>query len=368
MRLLYLSLSYVPSRRASSVHVMKMCAALSRAGHQVELVTKRSAARQEPGVDDPFAFYGVATGFRLTSLPRPAWRGGGLLWAAAQEALLRRRRGTVDLVYARDPGGARIAARLGMPLIFEAHNVPSGRALDRLRRLVAAPSLRRLVVISAALRGLLAEVDALPVGERTLVAHDAADPPPEPHEKSEGGRLQVGYVGHLYPGRGIEIVAELATRLPQADFHVVGGRPQDVAAWQSRAERPNLTFHGFVPPGRLAAHYRRFDLLLMPYQHRVAVASGGSDTAAYMSPMKMFEYMATGTAIVSSDLPVLREVLTDGDDAVLVPADEPNAWEAAVRRLADDAEERRRLGRRAREHLLSHHTWDARARQVLDGL
>ena len=55
---------------------MKMCAALARAGHRVELVTKRSPRRQEPGVADPFAFYGVAPSFRLTGVPRPDARGG----------------------------------------------------------------------------------------------------------------------------------------------------------------------------------------------------------------------------------------------------------------------------------------------------
>ena len=77
MRILYVSGSYVPSRRASSMHVMRMCAALARRGHDVVLASKHCPARQEAGVDDDFAFYDVEPSFRLAKLPRPDRRGGG---------------------------------------------------------------------------------------------------------------------------------------------------------------------------------------------------------------------------------------------------------------------------------------------------
>lgn len=84
--------------------------------------------------------------------------------------------------------------------------------------------------------------------------------------------------------------------------------------------------------------------------------------------MKMFEYMAAGKAIVSSDLPVLREVLTHERNALLVPPDDVDAWATAVKRLIDDPELRRRLGETARADLLAHYTWEARAKKVLAGL
>lgn len=406
MNVLYLSLSYVPSRRASGVHVMKMCAALARAGHRVELVTKRCPEREEPGVADPFAFYGVEPSFRLTGVRRPDARGGGLVYALGLLRLLRARRGEVDLVYARDPAGAWMAARLGLPLVFEAHRPPGGRLARRLHRgLFAAPSFRRLVVISNALAERFAAAGLLPEGDRAVVAHDAADPPldgsgateppaagaalwaaspePEPATPPAGGSLataggssaarppgppRLGYVGHLYPGRGVELLAVLAGRLPDCELHVIGGSPADLARWQSAGAPANLILHGFVPPAELPARTRGFDVLLMPYQRRVAVASGRRYDSGWFSPMKLFEYMAAGRAIVSSDLPVLREVLRNGDTALLVPPDDLDAWERAVRRLLADPAERARLGRAARADLLAHHTWDARARRVLDGL
>ncbi len=376
MRILYLSISYVPSRRASSVHVMKMCAALARQGHEVTLVTKRCPPRQEPGVEDDFAFYGVAPGFALRKLPRPAAPGGGVLHTLALARLLAAKRREIDLVYGRDPVGTRLAAALGLPVVFEAHAPPAGALSRRLHRgIFGARGFRRLVVISAALAERFAALPACPPPERLRVAHDAADPladgaAPAPPPAAFGDRPapHLGYVGHLYPGRGTEVLVELARRLPEATLHAVGGAPADLARLRGAAAPPNFVLHGYVPPARLPAYYRAFDLLLMPYERRVETALGRTDTSAWMSPLKMFEYMAAGRPIVSSDLPVLREVLEDGRNALLAPPGDAGAWEAAVRRLLADADLGRRLAAAALADFERGHTWDARAREVLLGL
>ncbi len=373
MRLLYVSLSYVPSRRASSVQVMKMCAALARQGHEVRLITKWSPPRQEAGVEDPFRFYGVAADFRLEPLRRPDWKGGGVLWLLLLWRRLVARRGWAEVVYSRDLVGAWLASRAGLRVLFEAHAPPRGRWQSALFRRLA-PRLERLVVISRALAELYAERGLLPPGLEVVVAHDAGEPAPA---AAAGGAvagdraapIRLGYVGHLYRGRGLAMLRQLARRLPACKIHVIGGSEADLAHERtSSAELPNLVFEGFVPPGRLAERYAELDILLMPYERRVEGPSGASDTVRWMSPLKLFEYMAAGKPIVASDLPVLREVLEDGRNALLASPDDPDAWEAAVTRLVDDPALRARLGAAARSDLLREHTWDARARRVLAGL
>lgn len=369
MRLLYLSISYVPSRSASSVHAMKMCAALARQGHHVELVTKDTPSRFEAGIDNDSAFYGVDGDFTITKLARPARRGGGLVFLRAVHRLLAEAT-DLDLVYSRDLPAAWLAARQGHPVVFEAHGLPQGAiARFALRRLLAARELKRLVFISEALRSLWQAEGLVPPGVDTLVAHDAADPMPELDSPILGSQaLRVGYVGHLYGGRGVEIILEAARRLPEIEFHLVGGRERELAAWRAEPVPDNIAFHGFVPPAELPALYRTFDVLLMPYQRSVAVRSGHSDTARWMSPMKMFEYMATGKAIVSSDLPVLREVLEDGVNALLVAPEDAAAWTQAIETLAHDDDLRRGLGQRAQSDFFEHYTWSARAVAVLADL
>src|SRR5262245_27520943 len=132
MNIVYVSLSYVPSWRASTVHVMKMSAALGRAGHQVRLIAKRSHDRADAAVD-AHAYYGVS-GFAIDRLARPRPRGGGLVYGLGTLGALARRRRATDLVYSRDLLGATSALALGIPTVVELHAMPEGpgnRALTR---------------------------------------------------------------------------------------------------------------------------------------------------------------------------------------------------------------------------------------------
>jgi glycosyltransferase involved in cell wall biosynthesis len=104
---------------------------------------------------------------------------------------------------------------------------------------------------------------------------------------------------------------------------------------------------------------------MMPYQKAIAVSSGG-DTAAFASPLKAFEYLAAGRPILSSDLPVLREVLSDAN-AVLLDPQSVDVWEEALTSLAADEPRRARLGEAARREA-ARYTWLERTRRALEGL
>jgi len=84
----------------------------------------------------------------------------------------------------------------------------------------------------------------------------------------------------------------------------------------------------------------------------------------FTSPLKLFEAMAAGRPIVASDLPSVREVLEDGVHALLVPADDPHALAAAIRKLDSDEDLRKRLARAAGDKVRQY-SWDERARKIL---
>jgi glycosyltransferase involved in cell wall biosynthesis len=367
MNIIYISLSYVPSRRASSVHVMKMCAALARAGHDVRLIVKRSHDRTDAATD-VHAFYGVS-GFAIDALARPDLRGGGLVFAAATLGALLARRHRTDLVYSRDVIGAATALALGMPTIAELHAAVFDPWLDALtRRVIHHRMLRGLVVVSDALRRDLVAGDLAPRHAPIVVAHDAADPPsdgPRARVSRPPGRPRIGYAGNLYAGRGIELILEVARRLPAYDFELLGGTEADLARWRAHGLPANVILAGFVRPADLAERCRSFDVVLMPYPRSgIGVATGASDTARWCSPMKMFEYMAAGAPIVASDLPVLGEVLRHEHNALIAPADDVTGWQHAIERLVTDPALARRLAEQAYVDLVRDHTWDARVRGI----
>jgi glycosyltransferase involved in cell wall biosynthesis len=83
------------------------------------------------------------------------------------------------------------------------------------------------------------------------------------------------------------------------------------------------------------------------------------------SPIKLFEYMASGRAINASDLPALAGVIQDGESALLVPPGDSAALAKAIQRLRDDPALRARLAHCAQERVFTHYTWDSRARMIL---
>lgn len=362
MRLVYPSESVLPSRTANGIHVMNMCAAMARLGREVVLLAP-DIPSEEAG--DPFEFYGVEPRFEIRKLPWVSFKGRALVYAAlaAREA----RRARPDLVYGRSLPACFFAALAGLPTVFESHALTSQTRGWMFRRLIRLRAFRRLVVISDALRR---DFEALfPVLKgRVLVAHDAAnDPPPAmPMRFETAPVLRAGYLGHLYPGRGAEVILEMARACPWAEFRLAGGLDEDARRWRELAgDLPNLFIHGFVPPSQTEALRQACDVLLAPYQRKVGV-HGGGDTVRWMSPLKIFEYMASGKAVLCSDLPVLREVMRHGENALLCAPEDFEGWIAALTRLRDDPGLRERLGRAARAGFLENHTWTKRAERVLE--
>ena len=369
MRIVAIAAARVPSATANSIQVMKACAALSALGHEVRLLL--------PGPDplvhwDELArAYGLQGRFGVEWLPGRGRR--RFTWQAARKARALR----ADLVYAWPPQAAVFALLSGLPVVFEAHEPPSGTFGPLWWRLfLRLPGRRRVAAITRALKDLLERRYGRPRDGLTVVAPNGVElerfaglPGPSGARSRLGlpDRPTVMCTGHLYAGRGADLFLALARALPQAHFVWVGGRPQDVADWQARAQAQrlaNLTFSGHVPNQDLPLWQSAADVLLMPYARAIAGSSGG-DSAAVASPMKMFEYMAAGRAILSSDLPVIREVL-DENSAVLCPPEDLAAWTRALGALLDDPARRAALGQSARS-LAAGYTWTGRAGRILEG-
>ena len=374
MRIAYISGSVIPSRFANGIHVMRMCGAFAALGHEVSLIVPKCGrpALETVCGQDVHAFYGVASDFEILRVPDYPFRGGFI--ATGRSAARVARRLGPDLVFARSIAGAYFALRYGMHVVYETH-FPDGRR-RRLsgylaRRVTSSSRLGGLVVISEPLRQHF--LDAGVPGHRILRLPDGADSPLTKTRPAMGdtvgcGRLRVGYVGHLYPGRGIELILALARRAPWADFGLVGGLEADVERWRRSAkDLVNVTFHGFVTPAEGDDYRLSFDVLIAPYQNKVAVDSTGSgNTAAWMSPLKIFEYMSCARPIVCSDLPVLREVLSHGHNALLCSPADASDWLGALERLRADSALRRQLAANARADFQARYSWRGRARRILD--
>ena len=336
----------IPSRSANTIQVMKNAVALTKVGHQVRLYIPK--AEVEVPWNRLASQYGLVTeqpqNLELIWVTRkPFWR----TYDYGVKAFRAAKRDGVDCVFTRLLQSAVMASLSHVPVYFELHDLPSGNMGPVLfKQFLRGSGQKTIVTITQALMDAIEADYRLPYRVQKVVAPDGVDlerfenlPTQEEVRDLLGipHAFTVGYTGHLYHGRGEEILLALAKRLREVKFLIIGGREKDISRVQKVIDTQgldNIHLVGFVPNTVLPQYQRACDCLLMPYQNEIAGSSGG-DIAKFLSPMKMFEYLASGKPILSSDLPVLREVLNE-KNSILLPSDELDAWEAAIIKVKNE--------------------------------
>jgi len=393
VRITYFADVRFPLERANGIQTMETCYALVKRTHSVDLIV-RPDTHTPPR--DPFAFYGVAPDSRLyvdrapVAGPAMARRFGYVAFAVGRSLGTKR----ADLLLTRDLGVASVILQvprsLRPPLVYESHGYAPdvAAALPTLVATAAIPSpgkLKRLaareahvwqradgyVTITAALHeeltarfGARPRTAVIPDGVRIDRHGNRARPQSDNREVRDGSGV-VAYAGHLYAWKGVDVLLEAIARLPRARGLIVGGHSAepDLARTKSVAERlgigDRVTFTGLVEPARVAQLLAQADVLVLPNP-------ASAISTRYTSPLKLFEYMAAGRPIVSSDLPSIREILRDGANALLVPPGDPSALAAAVDRVLTDPELAARLARAALDDV-PNYSWDRRA-ELLEAL
>lgn len=384
MRLLYVSSAQIPSRSTNALQVIRMCEAFGAVGAEVTLVhPHRIGNRPEGYGDDIWEFYGVESPFKIITLPTPlTWRAAHKAWLARPLLattlglyLLRRSRPGMPpfVCYSRSLMGVWLALctrrlfgrRSACQSVFlEAHDRFSTKQSARL-----LAGVDGLVAISGALRDFLVqEIPAL--GGKIWVAHDGVDlklinPELLDAAKARGEVGLVGegplitYAGRVNPQKGAGILLDAAMLLRDTDarFALVG-KVYDASYKSRAAELGNVVLTGYMPPARVPAYLAAADVLVLPTTPALSYSR-------FTSPLKMFEYMASGRPIIASDLPVIREVLQHDVNAVLYEPESADALAHAVLRLSQDKGLGRRLASRAWEDV-QQYSWDNRASRILE--
>jgi len=367
IRIIYASTAVIPSRTANSIQVMKMCSAFARQGNKVTLLACRSRdeIKEKKNI---YEFYGVKDNFKIVRFPSYNYHKKAIskflpniytLLCGIYILFLK-----PDIVYGRFPQVLYLLTLLGKKVVYEAHKLSNEKKVNNLLK---SKHLKTIVVISNKLKE---KIKSKVKYAKIIVAHDGADMilDFENKEINWPGRkniLQIGYIGHLYKGKGMEIILLLASYFPDIDFHIIGGLFEDIEYWKKQYSGNNIYFHGFVPHGELLPYYKKLEVFLAPYKKRVFVNGGIADIAEYMSPLKLFEYMAAGKVIVSSRLPVLEEVLEDGINALLCDPDNLDEWIKAIKTLLEDEQLRKKLGENAKNTLEKKYTWEKRSIKIL---
>jgi glycosyltransferase involved in cell wall biosynthesis len=335
--------------KGASVHMGQIVSALARTGAEVLVLPTSISAGTES----------VPENVTVELLPSTAAERMLANWLEARLRLFGAQ-ALCERFALHTAAGAAAAARLRIPHLVELNSplpveAARYRTLDRPRE---AHRLERTVLAGAdlvlAVSGPLATYARARGARRVETFPNAVDVqrftvPSQPSE------LRCVFLGALRPWHGIGTIVE-AWRLLGREappLLVVGDGSQRAALEALGAE-----VTGAVPHAQVPALLSTAAIGLAPY---------ASDAPGYFSPLKLFEYLASGLAVVAGAIPGVSEVVGP-EHAVLVPPGDPEALAAAVAELAGNQPKRARLGEAGRELVVERHTWDARAQRILDVL
>lgn len=365
------------SKDGQYVHIEEMIHALRAQGHEVVIVAPPSAETEDFGSD--------AGAVALLKRYLPKWfyelmeLGYSLVAYRRMAKAIREHK--PDCIYERYnlflPAGVWAARRYKLPLLLEV-NAPileersryDGLSLTRLARWSQAYAWRNADVVLPVTQVLGDIVESYGVDPKRIVVipngingerFDAA-PDVEAAKRALGldGRLVLGFTGFVRDWHGLDKVLDLIVNdPPESRRHllVVGDGPARAGLERQARElgiENRVTFTGIVGRDDVARHVAAFDIALQPA------------VVAYASPLKLFEYLALGKAIVGPAQPNIEEILRQDYNAVLFDPADPNGLATAVSRLCSDHPLRTRVAENAQRTISEMQlTWGANARKVV---
>lgn len=365
-------------RTANRLSMLKNMAAAVRLGHEVVLITPRegmTARAAAQALREALDDFGIQERFPVKCIPRLAFKGRvrrsfdllAATWARTKN---------FDLVWSREFYAADYATAFGLKTVLEHHHPFRERQWKVARRMLGRESFAGVAAISDAHRRTLirggwpaekviavhsgvdlAQFDETGQADRQLVRARLAAP----------SRALVLYAGSLYEGKGGEQILLTAQRLKDVKFVLVGGRDFEVAALKERAASlglENVELVGHVPHAEIPAYLLAADILIAPF------TADGRDVAGkviipFASPVKLFEYMAAGKPIVTSDVGAIPEVLKHEEHALLTTPGNVDELAESISRLLSDRALASRLGQAARRGARLY-SWESRVARVLD--
>jgi len=373
VRILYVASDQaVPGSTGGSVHVLEVARGLVRRGHEVHAVVARAEGRPRREEQEGVVWHRVGW--------TPPWRFFRFRARPAVEALARELRPAVvmERYYNFGGEGIRTATRHGIPSLLEVNSPvvdhpgsikgavdgllvlrPLRRYRESLCRQAAALVAPRPEIVPAFALAKTetvtwgANVDAFSPARRRDEVRRALGVPP--------GAVVVLFSGSFRPWHGVHVLEAAARALrARSDlfFILAGGGP--AGATEGYAGRRL----GTVPYAEMPDVVAAADIGVAPYDPaRLRQLALGF----YWSPLKIFEYMASGLPTVTIPRPPLTEIVREGQEGLHAREGDAQALAEALARLADDAALRRRLGASARQRVVERYSW-ARHCEQLEGV
>lgn len=395
MKIIYLANLRLPTEKAYGIQIAKMCEAFANGGHEVKLFfpyRKNSTISQ-----DIFSYYSVKKNFTTKEIKTVDFYFPGFLdkiafliknYFSAKALVKEALKENYDIYYTRDERVAKLLNGEGKNVIFECHRFSNKRKSfysyfknNDLKTVAISDGLKEdLVNFGIKDTNILVARDGVDLEEFNIqmTKEDARKILFEKiHNESFGRKKIAVYIGSLYPWKGYNIfsetvflktIRELVAENVNYLICIFGGTDMAIKELQEELNRnlhknsnliPMLSFGGRVPHQIIPIILKAADCAILTGNELDLIS------AKYTSPLKMFEYMASGCPIVTQDLPSFREVLNE-DNAVFAKTGDAKDLAQKIAWVFDDNNKElvEKIAKKAREDV-ENYTWEKRVEKII---
>ena len=362
----YLFHGRFPSEKAAAVYTHENAKAFSESGAMMTVVAPRRFGRKKtPTVPYRIVLVPTLDFFWLPGLRPLAFWLSYIVYSIAACCYLLVAAPRDAFIISNEPLPLFLASHFFRNTLYEIHDFPEhhtwfyGMLLRRVRFILATNQWKRDALkerFSVLTNRVIVEPNGVDVDAFALSVSvsEARSRVGVTHDD-----MIVLYTGHLYGWKGVDTLAQAATFLPEGVRVVfVGGTAEDLASFQERYDKvPNIEMVGHVSHALIPLWLRAADILVLPNTAREEIS------AQYTSPMKLFEYLASGRPIIASDIPSIRAVVSDAQ-VLFVSPDNPAELAESVKRVWSDSDAAQYRVAAAQE-LAQKHSWERRAARIL---
>ena len=366
MKVAYVAKANIPSTSANSIHVMKISECFKELCDDFELIVPEN--HEEKADSEIFRFYGIEKNFTINRIKKRIKYSGQYNYYFAIKAFELIRKKKFDVIITRDPIVAFLTVLFRMDTVLDLHG-ELAHICGRAYRMMKYDFFRRskhlkLVMITESLVRYYEKKYGLDPNLVTVLPDGCTLKNFIPYNDKgvfQDTTMKLAYAGSFGVGRGYEIIQKLAEQDVTNQYTIYGGNREDAQKITGEIPPEHISFKGFIANREIPKELCNQDILLLPYQN--TLIAKGEDTGKVMSPLKLFEYMASGRVIVASDLEVLREIVDETNCYFAVP-DDVESWEKVIKYIGANKEEAIAKAKKAKEDV-KQYTWMIRAEKML---
>ncbi len=327
MKIIVVSNSASPSQNASSLQIARMCDQFSQLKNDVTLILPNTGLKK-----NFFNFYNLKNRFKIIRLNYFKKFPTGLdFYFFAILSVFKIFKIKPDLVITRNFFVSLILSIIKQNHVLEVHDTMDieGRLIRFLQKKINFlnfVSLLKIICTTDSLKNFY--MKKYNVDKKKLkVLHNASPITFKENFKiNKKTKLNIGFFGSIYKSRGIDLFLKLSKKDKNNNYFLYGGSIEDNKKLRYNFKNKNLKINSYVSQKKFIMALKKIDICLLPYTKKISVAGNVGDISKYTSPLKIFDFMKMGKIIISSELPVLKEVLNKKNSILIKDFMKPSRW------------------------------------------